>query len=89
MPPGIHTGLAPGASLYVIDLRWKYIKKSATGLYIYGSEKIGHQGFICPHPVAIYMYITIIFKHLRNHLANQSQILYEGETNVYMKIQVT
>ena len=33
---------------------------------------------ICPHVGAIYMYITIIFKRLRNSLSNQSQILYEG-----------
>ena len=49
------------------------MKVSATGLNNYDSEKIASQ-FICPHPVAIYMYITIIFKHLRNRLANQSQI---------------
>ena len=43
-------------------------------------KKIGPQGLICPHPGAIYMYITIIFKHrlLWNRLANQSQILCEA-----------
>ena len=55
-------------------------EKSATGLNIYDSKKIGPQRFICPDPVAIYMYmyITTIFNHLRNRLANQSQILYEA-----------
>ena len=34
------------------------------------------QGVVCPCPGAIYMYMTIIFKHLlRNRLANQSQTL--------------
>ena len=88
--PCVNTGQAPGASLSVIGLQWKYMKKSATGLNIYDSEKIGPQAFICPHPVAIYMYIAIILKHLRKCLANLSQILYEtfirrrNETNVYM-----
>ena len=50
------------------------MKKSATGLNIYASEKIGPKGLIYPHPVAIYMY----FKHPRKCLANQSQILYEA-----------
>ena len=45
---------------------------------------------ICPHPGAIYMCISIIFKLLllSNHLANQSQILCEVSigwvTNVFM-----
>ena len=34
------------------------------------------QRVVCPCPGAIYMYMTIIFKHLlRNCLANQSQTL--------------
>ena len=35
------------------------------------------QGVVCPCLGDIYMYMTIIFKHLllRNRLANQSQIL--------------
>ena len=35
------------------------------------------QGVVCPCPRAIYMYMTMIFKHhlLRNRLANQSQTL--------------
>ena len=43
-------------------------------------KKIGPQELICPHPVAVYMFISIIFKHLLllNHLANQSQILCEA-----------
>ena len=33
-------------------------------------------GVVCPCPGAIYMYMTIIFKHLLlKHLANQSQTL--------------
>ena len=28
-------------------------------------EKFGPQGSVCPHPGAMYMYITIIFKDLR------------------------
>ena len=36
-------------------------------------------GVVCPCPGAVYMYITIIFKHLLwNHLANQCQISYES-----------
>ena len=27
-------------------------------------KKIGPQGSVCPHPGAIYMYITVIFKDL-------------------------
>ena len=27
-------------------------------------KKFGPQGSVCPHPVAIYMYITVIFKEL-------------------------
>ena len=39
-------------------------------------KKFGPQGSVCPHPGAIYMYITMIFKDLlRNRLANQSQTL--------------
>ena len=39
-------------------------------------KKIFCQGVVCPYPGDIYMYITIIFKHLflLNRLANQSQI---------------
>ena len=38
------------------------------GAYWFGSVQpspvcVGPQGPICPHPGAIYMYITIIFKH--------------------------
>ena len=53
-------------------------------------KKNGPKGLICPHPGAIYMYITKIFKHLLflNHLANQSQILCEAfiewGNNVYI-----
>ena len=39
--------------------------------------------------VAIYMYITIIFKHLRNHLANQSQILCVHENPGHMTKMAT
>ena len=52
--------------------------------------KNGHKGLLCPHPEAIYMYITKILKHflLRNRLVNQSQILYEDSigsgTDVYI-----
>ena len=42
--------------------------KWANGLKICDSEKlkkkIGPQGLVCPHPGAIYMYITIIFKDI-------------------------
>ena len=40
-------------------------------------KKFGPQGSVCPHPGAIYMYITAIFKDLLlcNCLANQSQTL--------------
>ena len=27
-------------------------------------KKFGPHGSVCPHPVAIYMYITVIFKEL-------------------------
>ena len=38
------------------------------------------RGLVCPHPGAIYMYITIIFKDLflSNRSANHSQILLEA-----------
>ena len=66
----------------VIYLKGKTCRKWANGLKIFcdSKKKIGPQGFVCPHPGAIYMYITIIFKDLflRNHLANQIQILYEA-----------
>ena len=41
-------------------------------------KKFWPQGVVCPCPRAIYMYVTIVFKHifLLNPLANQSQILY-------------
>ena len=32
------------------------------GLKIDDSEKFGPQGFVCPLPGAIYVYITVIFK---------------------------
>ena len=55
------------------------MKNSALGLNTCDSEKqIGPQGFICPHPMAINIYIPIIFEHFRNRSANQSQILYEA-----------
>ena len=39
-------------------------------------KKFCPQGVVCPCPGAIYMYMTIIFKHLLlNRLANQSQTL--------------
>ena len=40
-------------------------------------KKFGPQGSVCPHPGAIYMYITVIFIDLLflNCLANQSQTL--------------
>ena len=39
-------------------------------------KNFGPQGSVCPHPGAIYMYITVIFKDLLlNRLANQSQTL--------------
>ena len=53
-------------------------------------KKVGPQGLMCPHPAAIYMYISIIFKPLLlwNRLANQSQILREASIewgiNVYI-----
>ena len=44
-------------------LKKKSCRKWAVGLNINDSEKKnGPQGLICPHPGAIYMYITIIFK---------------------------
>ena len=37
------------------------------------------KGLVCPHPEAIYLYVTKIFKDLLwNHLANQNQILHEA-----------
>ena len=52
-------------------------------------ENNGPQGLTCLHPGPIYMYITIISKHLLwNHLAHQSQILCETsvgkDTNVFI-----
>ena len=53
--------------------------KSAVCLVIDCSVKIGPQGLMCPHPGAIYIYATMIFKHLVwNRLANLSQILCEA-----------
>ena len=58
-------------------------RKWTNGLKIYNSErkkkkkKIWTPGAGLPHPGAIYMYITIMFKDLLRYkgLANQSQIL--------------
>ena len=50
------------------------MKKSATGLNIYNSEKIDPRDSYAP---TLWQY-KCIFKHLRNRLANQSQILYEA-----------
>ena len=50
-------------------------------------KKIGPQGLICPHPGAIYMYITIIFKHLlkaKLYVKN----LWNGGINVYINYLV-
>ena len=69
---------APGQKFIGIYLRSQVSVYRTIGPLVYDSEKIGPQGFICPHPGAIYMYITMIFKHLRNCLANESQILYEA-----------
>ena len=42
-------------------------------------KKIGPQELVCPHPGAVYMYISLIFKHLLwNHQADPSQILCEA-----------
>ena len=52
-------------------------------------KKIWPQEVVCLYPVAIHMYMTIIFKHLlhRNGMINQSQFhvepSWEGETRVY------
>ena len=48
-------------------------------------KKFGPQGVVCPCPWAIYMYMTIIFKHfpLGNRLANQSQIFFSETIVVY------
>ena len=54
-------------------------RKLANGLNMYDSDKNQLQGFVCPHPGAIYMCITIICKDLLlNCLANQSLISYEA-----------
>ena len=46
-------------------LKGKAWKKLANGLKVGNSEKKkGPQGLVCPHPGAIYLYITIIFKDL-------------------------
>ena len=44
--------------------REKLAGKWANGLKIDDSEKIGPPGSVCPHPGAIYMYITVVFKDL-------------------------
>ena len=47
---------------------WEY----ANGQTIYGYEKHCPQGFVCPCPGDIYMYITIIFKHQSQTLSGAS-----------------
>ena len=42
----------------------KVLQEWAVGLNINDSEKNGPQGLIFPHPGALYMQITIIFKYL-------------------------
>ena len=43
-------------------LKGKNLQEWANGLKICDSEKKnGPQGLVCPHPRAMYMYITIIF----------------------------
>ena len=46
-----------------MHLMGKTLWKWANGLNIYDSKK-GPQGQVCPHPGAIYMYISIVFKDL-------------------------
>ena len=69
-----------GGKLLKCYLKGNSLRKRAVGLHIDDSEKIGPQGPICPQLGAIYICITIAFKHLRlgNSLANQSQILHEA-----------
>ena len=52
---------------------WEY----ANGQKIYVYKKKCPQRVVCPWPWAIYMHMTIIFKHLvlGNFVANQSQSL--------------
>ena len=55
-----------GGKLLKCYLKGKACRKWANGLKVGNSEKekIGPQGLVCPHPGAIYMYITKIFKDL-------------------------
>ena len=52
--------------------------------------KNGPQGLICPHPGAIYMYISIIFKHLSSEITWPIKAkfyvkhLKDGVINVYI-----
>ena len=52
--------------------------------------KNGPQGLICPHPGAIYMYISIIFKHLSSETTSPIKAkfyvkhLKDGVINVYI-----
>ena len=52
--------------------------------------KNGPQGLICPHPGAIYMYISIIFKHLSSEITRPIKAkfyvkhLKDGVINVYI-----
>ena len=52
-------------------------------------ENFSPWGTVCPCPGAIYMYISIIMKHLLpyNRLATQSQTSHEGGKKVYIKRQ--
>ena len=69
-----------GGKLLKYDLRAKTCRKWADGQNIKKMfmKKNCPQRVVCPCPGAIYMYMTIIFKHLllRNRLANQSQTSY-------------
>ena len=42
----------------------EYANKCLNGQKIYGYEKNCLQGVVCPCPLAMYMYMTIIFKHV-------------------------
>ena len=53
-----------GEKLSKCHLMGKSLWKWANGLMFMILKKIGPQGQDCPHPGAIYMYITIIFKDL-------------------------
>ena len=50
--------------LSIGHLKVKFLLKWANGQKICDSEKHGPPGEVCPHPRAIYMYITLVFKNL-------------------------